>query len=165
MKTITEAISGPISGRVAHFAIFEKLVFVITSRILRILMVRIESICSLEPNLFLITLCSISIFNILEVIAKTSFPKCSTLISDIIRLEDNFIYEKAPVTPVPTTPKLNLSNCSDMSMETESSCMTPGLMAKLKPRARTPLSETQNSPTHPIGMSTPAEPRRFFPTP
>ena len=42
MKAITEDISGPISGRVAHFAIFEKLVFVITSRILRVLMVHVE---------------------------------------------------------------------------------------------------------------------------
>ena len=96
---------------------------------------------------------------------KTITEAISGPISDIIRLEDNFTYEKAPITPVPTTPKHNFSNCSDMSMESESSCMTPGLLAKL--RVRTPLAETQNSPlTEPIGMSTPAGTRRaFFPSP
>ena len=65
------------SGRVEHFAIFEKLVFVITSRMLRILTEHIEKVCSLESKLFLISICSVRIFNILEVIAKNT--KCSTL--------------------------------------------------------------------------------------
>ena len=83
MKTITEAISGPISGRVAHFAIFEKLVFVITSRILRILIEHTEVKNSLDSKLQNFTICTIRILNILEVIAKLSLSKivkCFTLL-------------------------------------------------------------------------------------
>ena len=72
----------PTKARVEHFAIFGKLVLAITSRILRILMKHINKICSLESKLFLITICSIGILNILEVTAKTIFSileKCSTL--------------------------------------------------------------------------------------
>ena len=56
--------------------------FVITSRILRILIKHIDLICSLESRLFFGSICSIGIFSILEVIAKTIFSKiakCSTL--------------------------------------------------------------------------------------
>ena len=45
----------------------------ITSRILRILVEHINSICSLESKLFLISICSIRTLGIFEVIAKTSF--------------------------------------------------------------------------------------------
>ena len=68
--------------RVEHFATFEKLVFAITYKISRILMEHIESICSLESGLIFMSICSIRILNILEVIAKMSFSKiakCSTL--------------------------------------------------------------------------------------
>ena len=41
-------IAGVAGVRVKHFAIFEKLVFALTSRTLRILMEHIDSICSLE---------------------------------------------------------------------------------------------------------------------
>ena len=63
-------------------AILENFDFAITSKVLRILMEHIETICSLEFKLFLSSICSIRILNILEVIAKTSFSKnakCSTL--------------------------------------------------------------------------------------
>ena len=69
--------------RVSHFAIFENLVFAITSRMLRILMEHIKTICSLESKLLLMTVRSIRILNILEITAKMSFSKitkCSSLI-------------------------------------------------------------------------------------
>ena len=75
-------IAGVAGVRVKHFAIFEKLVFALTSRTVRILMEHIDSICSSEPELSFGFQCSIIILSILEVIAKTSFPKitkCSTL--------------------------------------------------------------------------------------
>ena len=70
-------IVNPVGGkwakdRVAHFAIFEKLVLVITFRILRILMEHIESIYSLESELLLITLCSVKILSIFEVIVQNA---------------------------------------------------------------------------------------------
>ena len=64
-------------NRVEHFAIFA-----IASKIMRILTEHIEKDCSLESKLFLISMCSIRIINVLEVIAKTSSSKianCSTL--------------------------------------------------------------------------------------
>ena len=45
-------------------------------------MEHIEKVCSLESELFLITICSIRILDIFEVIVKTIFPKiakCATL--------------------------------------------------------------------------------------
>ena len=74
--------TGIVSGRVEHFAIFEK--FTITSWISRIPMEHIDSICSLESELFFVSICSIRILYILKVIAKTSFSKTSkysTLVS------------------------------------------------------------------------------------
>ena len=71
--------------RVQHFAIFENLVFAITSKMLRIRTGHIKTVCSLDSKLLLISICSIRILNILEVIAKTSFSKsakCSTLCQD-----------------------------------------------------------------------------------
>ena len=56
-----------------HFAIFENLVFAITSEMLRIITEHKQKVCSLECKLFLISMCSIRILNILEVIAQTSF--------------------------------------------------------------------------------------------
>ena len=64
---------GSHQARVAHFAIFESLVFAITSKILRFLMEHIEKVCSLESELFLITICSIRILDIFEVIVKNDF--------------------------------------------------------------------------------------------
>ena len=60
-----------VNIRVEHFAIFEALVFIITSRIPRILMEHIKNICSLESELFLIStcICLYRTLNILEVIA------------------------------------------------------------------------------------------------
>ena len=43
--------SGKNKTRVEHFATFEKLVFAITSRVLRILMQHIDKFCSLESKL------------------------------------------------------------------------------------------------------------------
>ena len=65
-----------------HFAIFEKLVFVITSRMLRIPMEDEGSICSLESKLSFSSISSVGIIDVLKVIAKMSFSKiakCSTL--------------------------------------------------------------------------------------
>ena len=67
---------------VGHFAVFENLVFAMISKMLRILTEHIEKVCSLESKLFLISLCSIRILNIQEVITKTTFSKiakCTTL--------------------------------------------------------------------------------------
>ena len=61
--------------RVEHFAIFEKLVFEITSKVLRIRLEHVQKICSLECVLLLVTICSTRIPNILEVIARTIFWK------------------------------------------------------------------------------------------
>ena len=79
--------------RVAHFGIFEKLVFAITFKILKNLMEHIERVCSLESKLFLISICSIRILDILEVIAKTSFSKIakfSTLVPVAKCILDNY---------------------------------------------------------------------------
>ena len=62
-------------ARVVHLVISEKLVFAITSKMLRILTEYIDKICSLEAKLFFDYVCSIRIHNILEVIAKTSLYK------------------------------------------------------------------------------------------
>ena len=70
-----------------YFAIFKKLVFAITSRMLRIQMEHIENVCSLGSKLFLSSKRSI-----LEVIAKTSFSKigkCSTLLQIINSININ----------------------------------------------------------------------------
>ena len=67
--------------RVEHFVIFEKLVFAITSRMLRILTEHIVIKNSLDYKLQTFSICSVRILNILEVIGKTSFSKiskCST---------------------------------------------------------------------------------------
>ena len=67
---------------VEHFPIFEKLVFVITSNIFRILMRHIEiknGLASKPQTIFIYT---VRILNMLEVIAKTNYfknHKCSTL--------------------------------------------------------------------------------------
>ena len=54
--------------RAEHFSFFEILVFAITSSIFRILTEHIDKICSLESELFLITICYIRILKIIEVI-------------------------------------------------------------------------------------------------
>ena len=59
--------------KVAHFSILEKLVLAITSRILRILMKYIEIKYSLDSKLQTLSVCSVRVLNIFEVIAKTSF--------------------------------------------------------------------------------------------
>ena len=61
--------------RVAHFAIFEKLVFAITSKISRTSTGHIYSICSLEYELSFCCICSVRILSNFEVIVKTSFSK------------------------------------------------------------------------------------------
>ena len=74
-----------VNFRVEHF---ENLVFAITSKMLKILTEHIEKVCSLESKLLLISICSIRILNILDVIAKTSFSKIeiwSTLIRKVGR--------------------------------------------------------------------------------
>ena len=53
-KQINMITYGLYRGRAEHFSIFEKLVFKITSRILRILIRHIETICSLDSKLFFI---------------------------------------------------------------------------------------------------------------
>ena len=53
-------------------------IFAITSVVFRILMEHIEQICSLDSTLQILSICSVEILNILEVIA--SFSKCSTLL-------------------------------------------------------------------------------------
>ena len=58
-----------------RFVIFEKVVFAITSRILRVLMEHIEIKNSLDSRLQILSIYSIRILNILEVIAKTTFSK------------------------------------------------------------------------------------------
>ena len=63
--------------RVEQFAIFDKLVFAITSRILRILMEHIEMKNSLDSKLQIDSICSIGILSTLVVIAETSFSKIS----------------------------------------------------------------------------------------
>ena len=73
-------IVNPVGGkwakdRVAHFAIFEKLVFAINSRVLRNLMEHIEIKVSLDSKLQTLCKCSVRILNIFEVIMKTSFSK------------------------------------------------------------------------------------------
>ena len=73
-----------LNHRVEHFAIFENLVFAITSKMLRILTDHIENVCILEYKLLLITICSIRILNNFEVNAKMSFTKiakCATLLN------------------------------------------------------------------------------------
>ena len=55
---------------VEHFSIFGNLIFVITSRSLRIRMEHIQIKNSLDSQLQTISICSIRILNILEVIAK-----------------------------------------------------------------------------------------------
>ena len=59
----------------AHFAILEKLVYALISRVLKILVKYIVKICSSDSKLLLIHICSIRILIILEVITKTSFSK------------------------------------------------------------------------------------------
>ena len=65
----------PALRRVEHFAIFEELIFAITSRILRILTEHIEPKDSLDSKLQIESICSVTILNVLEVIVKTSFPE------------------------------------------------------------------------------------------
>ena len=57
-------------NRIKQLTIFDKLIFAITSRILRILMERIVQICSSKPKLQIDSISSVKIFNILEVIGK-----------------------------------------------------------------------------------------------
>ena len=59
--------------RVQYFAIFEKLVFAITSRTLTIQVERIEIKSSLHSKLQTLSICLIRIPTILEVFAKTIF--------------------------------------------------------------------------------------------
>ena len=76
-KQINMITYGLYRGRVEHFLIFEKFVFGIISKILRILVKNMKT-----PKLFLTTLYFIGIRNTVEVIPKTSFPKiekCSTI--------------------------------------------------------------------------------------
>ena len=49
--------SGKNKTRVEHFATFEKLVFAVTSRVLRILIEHIDKFCSLESKLISIQGC------------------------------------------------------------------------------------------------------------
>ena len=53
-----------------HYAIFEKLVFAITSRMLRILTEHIERKNSLDSKVQIESICSVRTLNILEVIAR-----------------------------------------------------------------------------------------------
>ena len=73
------------SARVEHFAIFEKVVFAITSKTFRFSIENIESICSLDSKLFSFLLTPLEFaLEILEVIAKMNFSKAekrSTLTS------------------------------------------------------------------------------------
>ena len=64
-----------IPDRVEYFAISEKHIFSITSKISRILTEYIAKDRSLESKLFLISICSIRILNILKVIPKTIISK------------------------------------------------------------------------------------------
>ena len=64
-----------VLSRVAHFAVFEKLVFGITSRILRIPMEHIETKDSPDSKLQIESICSVGILDILEDIVNTSFSK------------------------------------------------------------------------------------------
>ena len=87
-EKFTESISGeitqhgahlwpaaPLLARVEYFVIFEELIFTVTSKILRILAEHIEPKDSPDSKLQIESTCSISILNILEVIAKTTFLK------------------------------------------------------------------------------------------
>ena len=78
-----------VLDRVELLPSFEKLVFAITSRILRILMEHIDSFCRSESRPYFDSVCSVGILDIFEVeLAKTSFSKvekCSTLVSESLR--------------------------------------------------------------------------------
>ena len=79
-----------IVTRIEHSLIFEKLVFVLHSKILQIPIEHIHSIYSLESGLSFDSLCSVGILNILEVTAKTRFSKIakrSTMIITPFTLE------------------------------------------------------------------------------
>ena len=67
-------------------SIFEKLVFVLTSRILRVPMENIEIKNSLDSKLQTLSVCSVTILNILEDIAKNEIFKNSEMLNpDLIQ--------------------------------------------------------------------------------
>ena len=67
--------SGPTEVSLFWICDFRKSRFFgITSRILRLLMEHIERVCSLESKLSFISICSVRILNILEVIARNADP-------------------------------------------------------------------------------------------
>ena len=57
------------------FLIVEKIVFAVTSRILRIIMEHVEKIQSFESKLFLVSVYSVEILNTLEVGGNANFLK------------------------------------------------------------------------------------------
>ena len=72
-----------IKARIELYVTLEKLVFAITSKILRIVTEHIDSICSLESRLSFGSICSIKSLNILEITLEMRFlkiPKRSTLV-------------------------------------------------------------------------------------
>ena len=74
------------TGSSVGFSIFGKLVSAIASRILRILMERIDSICNLASELFFDCLYFIRIHDTFEVITKRIFSKIAK--SDFLLSED-----------------------------------------------------------------------------
>ena len=72
-----------VSVRIEKLVDFENLVYITTSRILRIRMEQTVSICSFKSKLFFDFICIIKILNPFKVIALTFFliAKCSTLVS------------------------------------------------------------------------------------
>ena len=70
---------------------------------LRILTGHIERICSLESKLLLISICSVRILNILEVIAKTRFSKFAKNLTLVeVAKEANTIEETTPTITTQT---------------------------------------------------------------
>ena len=67
-----------LEGRVEHFVIFARLVFAISSRILRILMEHKEIKNSLDSKLQTFSICSVEILNILKLSNKRGFQKYKT---------------------------------------------------------------------------------------
>ena len=65
-QLIRQKMNIVLNRRVEHFAIFENLVFAITSKMLRILTDHIENVCILDSKLLLITICFIRILNNFE---------------------------------------------------------------------------------------------------
>ena len=73
-RTISSDLNEP-QNSVEHLGIFEKRVFAITSRILRIPIEHLDRIYSSESRLYFGCISSVGILDISKVIAKTSFFK------------------------------------------------------------------------------------------